>query len=77
MVNRASVSILSVKEPEHLKRIVQPERKKRWKSINPKDVLNNEPELKIIDPNLLELDISDLEAHQVARRINDHVNKRR
>ncbi len=64
---------LLITEKEHLKRMVRPERRARWKSIDPLDVYDKTPLLTITHPNFLELDVSDLSAHDVAKVIMNHV----
>lgn len=60
---------LLISEEEHLKRIIEPSRRDRWKSIDSKEVYNTEPLITIEHPNLLELDVSKLSAAQVAEKI--------
>lgn len=66
---------LIISEEEHLKRVTQPERRKRWKSIDPADVYDQTPLLKIKHPNYLELDVSELEAEEAVCKIMDHIKK--
>lgn len=66
---------LSLEKEEHLKRVTQPERRARWKSIDPQDVYDQTPLLQINDPNLLELDVTRLPAQEAAELILEHINK--
>lgn len=66
---------LSITKEEHLKRIVQPERRERWKSIDPREADDHGPLLSITHPNLLELDISDLRPENTAEKIAGHIKK--
>ncbi len=58
---------------EHLKRLTQPERRARWKSIDPSDAEDNGPLISISHPNLLELNISNLSLDGAAEAIMNHV----
>lgn len=60
---------------EHLIRVTNPERRKRWKSIDPQYAEDNEACLSIHHPNLLALEISDLKPDIVAEKIMEHINK--
>lgn len=64
---------LLINEQEHLKRVVQPERRARWKSIDPKYVYDKEPLLSIDHPYLLELNVSKLSAGKAAKEIVKHI----
>lgn len=64
-----------ISKQEHLRRLTQLDRKMRWKSINPIDAEDNGPLISICDPNLLELNISNLSAEDVAMLIMVHINK--
>lgn len=64
---------LFISEEEHLRRIIEPSRRDRWKSIDPKDVYPKEKLISIEDPNLLELDVADLSALHSAEKILLHV----
>ncbi len=66
---------LSITKEEHLKRIVQPERRARWKSIDPREADDHGPMLSITHPNLLELDITTLAPENVAEKISGHIEK--
>jgi hypothetical protein len=68
---------LIISEEEHLKRVTQPERRNRWKSIDPEDVYDQTPLLNIEHPNYLELEVSTLKADEAARVILDHVRYRK
>ncbi len=65
---------LLIHEKEHLKRLVQPERKKRWKSIDPQDAYDQTPLLSISHPHLLELEVTNLSPEDAAEAIIDHMN---
>jgi hypothetical protein len=64
---------LLISPEEHLKRVTQPERRLRWKSVDSNEVYDNTPLLKIEDPNFLELDVSKLSANLAAEQILEHV----
>lgn len=66
---------LIINENEHLSRITEPSRCERWKSIDPEDVYDKTPLLKILHPNLLELDVNILSPEEVAQKILIHVSK--
>lgn len=77
-LSRGSVFVpvrLLITEEEHLRRIKQPERRARWKSIDPQDVYDQTPLLKIEDPNLLELDITAQSPVDAAEQIIMHIKK--
>ena len=60
---------LIISREEHLKRIIQPERRDRWKSIDPEDVYDETPLLNITHPNLLQIEVRHLKAEDVAKQI--------
>ncbi|MBX9696797.1 MAG: hypothetical protein K2X53_01800 [Alphaproteobacteria bacterium] len=60
---------LYISKEEHLRRIVEPSRRERWKSIDPNDVYADEPILAIQHPNLFELEVSELSPDQAAEFI--------
>ena len=64
---------LLINQDEYLKRVINPKRRERWKSIDPQDVYDETPLLSIIHPNLLELDISNLSAEEAAKAIANHI----
>jgi len=66
---------LVVTEEEHLKRLVQPERRARWKSTDPQGVYDQTPLLSIAHPNLLKLDISNLSPESAAGEIVKHIKR--
>ena len=68
---------LLISEEEHLKRITEPSRRARWKSIDPQDVYQTEPLITLEHPHLLELDVSQLSAAQVAENILKHIQRLR
>ena len=61
-----------ISEEEHLRRVIQPSRLARWKSIDPQCVYQTESLITIKHPHLLELDVSELSAAQVAEKILKH-----
>jgi hypothetical protein len=66
---------LLINKEEHLRRVTNPKRRERWKSIDPKDVYDKTPLLYFTDQNLLELEVSHLSAKESAQRIMNHVNR--
>ena len=66
---------LRITKEEHLKRLTRPERRERWKSIDPQDAEDNGPLISICHPHLFELDVSILSPQQAALKILDHVSK--
>ena len=66
---------LQITKEEHLKRLTRPERKERWKSIDPKDAEDHGASIMISHPNLLKLDISKLTSTAAAEAIIDHIEK--
>jgi hypothetical protein len=64
---------LLINQDEHLKRVINPTRRQRWKSIDPQDVYDETPLLSIAHPNLLELDVSNLSAEKAAKSIATHI----
>ncbi|AWN81578.1 hypothetical protein [Candidatus Cardinium hertigii] len=65
---------LSISEKEHVKRIVNPSRKIRYKSINPEDVYIKYKLIEISHPNLLELDVTTRSAKESAETIVRHIS---
>jgi len=65
---------IQINTKEHLKRVVDPKRRERWKSINPKDVHDETPLLSIDHPHLLNIDVSKLSPDQAAKTIIDYAN---
>lgn len=63
---------IEITQEEHLKRITQPERRERWKSINPYHAGNTGPLLSITHPNLIKIDVSHSSAKEVADKIMNH-----
>ncbi len=63
---------IEITKDEHLKRITQPERRDRWKSINPEHAGDTSPLLSITHPNLLKIDVSNLSADKAAEMIMNH-----
>lgn len=66
---------LLISKEENLKRITEPFRRARWKSIDPQDVHQRKQLLTIEHPHLLELEVSLLSASQVAKKILEHIKK--
>lgn len=66
---------LDISKDEHLKRLTKPERRNRWKSIDPQDSEDNGPLLSIVHPNLLSLEISNLKPDAAAEEIVKHINR--
>lgn len=64
---------LLITEEENLKRIIEPSRRKRWKSIDPKDVYSQIPLINISHPNLLEIDVTKISAKKVAEKITKRI----
>ncbi len=63
---------IEITRDEHLKRITRPERRERWKSINPNHVETSDSLLSISHPNLFKIDVTNLEAKEVADKIMNH-----
>lgn len=66
---------LLISEEENLKRIMEPSRRARWKSIDPQDVYQRQALIHIEQPHLLTLDVSALSAAQAAKEILEHTFK--
>jgi len=64
---------LHVTEKENIKRIQNPERKNRLKTIKPNKENLSKPLISISDKNLLEIDITNLSAHDTTQKILDHL----
>jgi hypothetical protein len=64
---------LAISKEEHLKRVTQPTRRQRWKSVDPNEVEDRKSLLEFEDPNLLILDVSNLSADAVAQSIMLHI----
>lgn len=58
---------------EHKRRIQEPERQNRIKTINPADMRLDEQLIKIEHPNLLELDVTNMSASEAAQQILRHI----
>ena len=65
---------LKISKEEHLKRLTNPERRKRWKSIDPQEAEDNGPLLSISHHNVIELEISNLSPQAAAKHIMNHIN---
>jgi hypothetical protein len=66
---------LIISEEENLRRISDPSRRARWKSIDPQDVHQTQPLITIEHPHLLELNISQFSAAQVAEKVLKHIQR--
>ena len=64
---------LLIDQDEHLRRVVNPNRRDRWKSIDPQDVHDETPLLWISHPNLFSLNVSNLNPEDVAKAIVNHI----
>ena len=60
---------LTISKEENTRRIEQPSRKERFKSVDPSDAQPKLPLLKCNHPNLIELEVSDLSAEEAAENI--------
>ena len=65
---------LHILEDEHIKRIKNPVRRERYKSIDPNDTCDQKELLNISDVNLLEIDVSYLSSEEAVEKILNHVN---
>lgn len=66
---------LSITKEEHLKRVIQPERENRLKTVNPEIIHDSTLLLSIIHPHLLELEVSHLCPEDAAEAIIAHINR--
>lgn len=66
---------LLISTEEHLKRIIEPSRSDRWKSIDPQEAHLIKPLITIEHPNLFELDVSQFSASQAAEKILKYMEK--
>lgn len=66
---------LFISKEENLKRIKEPSRREKWKSIDPQDVHQRKQLITITHPNLLELDVSQISAKEAAKIILEHMQK--
>lgn len=64
---------LTLSPEEHAKRIVNPDRKIRFKMTNPAEVHMKKEMIKIDHPHLTEIDVTDLSAGDVAKEILNFV----
>jgi hypothetical protein len=64
---------IQISKEEHLKRLTRPERRQRWKSIDPSDAEDNGPLLSISHPNLFSLNVSKLSQEDAAEAIMNHI----
>jgi hypothetical protein len=64
---------IQISKEEHLKRLTRPERRERWKSIDPSDAEDNGPLISIFHPNLFSLNVSNLSAKDAAEAIMNHI----
>lgn len=63
-----------INKEEHLKRLTRPERRARWKSIDPSRAEDNWPLISISHPNLLDLNVSNLSPEEAAEAIMNHIH---
>jgi hypothetical protein len=64
---------IQISKEEHLKRLTQPERRERWKSIDPLDAEDNGPLISIFHPNLFSLNVSNLSPENAVEAIMNHI----
>ena len=64
---------IQISKEEHLKRLTRPERRQRWKSIDPSDAEDNGPLISIANPNLFSLNVSNLSPEDAAEAIMNHI----
>lgn len=64
---------IQISKEEHLKRLTQPKRRQRWKSIDPSDAEDNGPLISITYPNLFALNVSNLSPKDAAEAIMNHI----
>ena len=64
---------IQINKEEHLKRLTRPERRQRWKSIDPLDAEDNGPLISISHPNLFSLNVSNLNPEDAAQAIMKHI----
>ena len=67
---------LRIEKQEHLKRLTNQDRLKRWKSIDPEDAEDHGAAIAISHPNLLKLEISKLSAVEAAKKIMEFIDAR-
>ncbi|NDB85447.1 MAG: hypothetical protein EB127_22500 [Alphaproteobacteria bacterium] len=68
---------LLIDQDEHLRRVVNPNRRDRWKSMDPQDVYDETPLLSISHPNLFSLNVSNLSPAEAAEAIMNHIKELR
>ena len=66
---------IQINKEEHLKRLTRPERRQRWKSIDPLDAEDNGPLISITHPNLFSLNVSNLSSEDAALAIMNHIDR--
>lgn len=66
---------LRISKEAHLKRLTRPERRSRWKSIDPSDAEDDGPLISISHPNLLELNVSNLSPEDAVDSIMNHIKE--
>ncbi|PPE03061.1 AAA family ATPase [Holospora curviuscula] len=64
---------IQISKEEHLKRLTRPERRQRWKSIDPSDAEDNGPLISIANPNLFALNVSNLSPKDAGEAIMNHI----
>lgn len=67
---------LLISEEENIKRIAQPDRKIRYKTIDVAHAYSDHPLIGISHPHLFELDVTKLGAQEAAEKILTHVNNK-
>lgn len=66
---------LIISEEENVKRITEPSRRERWKSIDPQDTSLKESLIQIQHSHFLELDVTQLSPSEAAKTILEHLQK--
>lgn len=64
---------IQINKEEHLKRLTRPERRERWKSIDPNDAEDSGPLISISHPNLFSLNVSNLSPEDASEAIMNHI----
>ena len=68
---------LLIDQDEHLRRVVNPNRRDRWKSIDPQDVYDETQLLALTHPNLFSLNVSNLSLEDAASAIKSLLRGKR
>jgi hypothetical protein len=77
-LKRGSIFIpvkLIISPEENAKRVQNPERLLRFKSIDPQEAYSEEPLLNVHHPYLLNLDVTTLSAKEAAEKILEHIER--